>query len=218
MGRNLSQRPAGLSSRVRVADGPRSEWVAENGQAVDLPLIVDHVNIDPESGECIWLIEARLDLVNGRPQLVDVRLTGMPSLDTVLLQRFFRWATPVDIVRRTVPVLLAKGIDPYTHEYALDGYPDAAEFGTRPNNQLSDEFLEEVARQYVEIGRGYARAIAEQRGVSRRTVVSWVQKARNRGILTAVLPGQCGGRVVPKKEREGTWSEGTGSKRTSAVD
>ena len=201
MGRNLSQRPAGQSSRVRVADGPRSEWVAENGEAVDLPLIVDNINVDAESGECVWCIEARVDLVSGQPELIDMHLTATPCLDTVMLQHFFRWATPVEIVRRTIPVLLAKGIDPYAHDYATDGYPDAADIDRKPTNALSDGFLEEVARQYVEIGRGYARAIAQQRGVSKRTVVSWIQKARRRGILSSVKPGQYGGRVVPKAER-----------------
>jgi hypothetical protein len=45
-----------------------------------------------------------------------------------------------------------------------------------------------------------------------------VQKARNRGIPTAVLPGQCGGGVVPNEERGGTRSEEAASKRSSAVD
>ena len=201
MGRNLTHRPVGQSSRVCAADGPRSEWVAENGQVIHLPLIVDHVNIDPESRECVWLIEARVDLVSGRPALVDMRLTGTPCLDAVRLQRFFRWSTPIDIVCRTIPALQEKGIDPYTHEYAIDGYPDAAEVDARFNNQLSNEFREEVARQSVEIGLGYARTIANQRGVSRRTVVNWVQKARRRGILSPVKPGQYGGYVVPQAKR-----------------
>ena len=138
MGRNLTQRPVGQTSRVRVADGPRSEWVAENGQVIHLPLIVDHVNIDPESRECVWLIEARVDLVSGRPGLVDIRLTGTPCLDAVRLQRFFRWSTPIDIVCRTIPALQEKGIDPYTHEYAIDGYPDAAEVDARFNLIYTD--------------------------------------------------------------------------------
>jgi hypothetical protein len=200
--KDLSQRPAGQSSRVRPAKGPRSRWIAKNGQAVDLPLIVDNINVHAESGECIWSIEARVDLVSGQPELIDMHLTTTTCLDTVMLQRFFRWATPVEIVRRTIPVLLDEGIDPYAHDYATDGYPDAADINRKSTNALSEGFLEEVARQYVEIGRGYARAIAHQRGVSKRTVVSWIQKARRRGILSAVKPGQYGGRVVPKAERQ----------------
>lgn len=197
----ISGRPAGISSRVRPAEGPRSTWIARNGKTVDLPLVVDNVNVRPGSGECIWCIEARIDLVAGQPELVDIRLAATPCLDPVMLQRFFRWATPLEIVRRTVPALLASGLDPYAHDYPTDGYPDAAEIDRKSTNALSDGFLEEVARQYVEIGRGYAHVIAQQRGVSERTVVSWVQKARKRGILSPVKPGQYGGRVVPETER-----------------
>lgn len=168
---------------------------------VDLPVIVDHVNIDPESGDYLWLIEARIDLVAGKPELVDIRLSGKPCLDTVLLQRFFRWATPIEVVRRTVPSLLEIGVDPFDHDYATDGYPDAADLNKRVTTALSDGFLEEVARQYLEIGRGYARAIATQRGVSERTVVNWVQKARQKGILSPVKKGSRGGRILPKKAR-----------------
>lgn len=187
---DLTQRPSGYSSRVRPGAGRPSTWIAGNGQSIDLPLIVDHVNIDPKSGKSVWYIEARIDLVADQPELIDIRLSGEPHLDTILLQRFFRWATPLDIVRRTVPSLLAKGLNPFEYEYATDGYPDAAEIGRKPTTTLSDGFLKEIARQYVEIGRGYARIIAQQRGVSDRTVVSWVQKARKRGFLAKTTSGR----------------------------
>ena len=137
MRKDLSLRPAGQSSRVCLAEGPQSRWIAENGQAVDLPLIVDNINLHAESGECIWCIKARVDLVSGQPELIDMHLTATPCLDTVMLQRFFRWATPVEIVRRTIPVLLSKGIDPYAHDYATDGYPDAADIDRKSTNALS---------------------------------------------------------------------------------
>lgn len=198
---DFSRRPAGISSRVRRAPGQRKTWQARNGQLVELPLIVDHVIIDPRSGECSSVTEARVDLVDGKPKLVEMRLEGGPSLDPVYLQRFFRWATPVEIVRLTVPSLLEKGIDPFEHDYATDGYPDVAMLERKPTNALSNDFLEEVARQYVEIGHGYARVIAQQHGVSERTVVSWVQKARKRGILSATTPGRCSGKVIPPESR-----------------
>ena len=198
----LQGRPPGVSSRVRRADGTAVTWIARNGQTVELPLIVDHVNIDPDSGESTWIFEARVDLVGREPALVTMSLEGNPSLDPVRLQRFFRWATPVEIVRRTIPALLAKGIDPFLHEYATDGYPDAGDIERKSNNALSEAFLEEVARQYLEIGRGYARAIAEQRGVSERTVVNWVQKARRKGILSPVKKGSHGGEIVPRNVRK----------------
>ena len=197
----LKGRPHGVSSRVRRADSSAGTWTAKNGEAVELPLIVDLVNIDPDSGECTWMFEARIDLVGHEPALVNISLEGNPCLDPVRLQRFFRWATPIDIVRRTIPALLAKGIDPFLFEYATDGYPDAGDFERKSTNALSDAFLEEVARQYLEIGRGYARAIATQRGVSERTVVSWVQKARRRGILSPVRKGSRGGKILPKITR-----------------
>lgn len=198
---DFSRRPAGITSRVRRAPGQRKIWRAGNGQQVELPLIVDHVTIDAGSGECRCVTEARIDLVDGKPKLVEVRIEGNPSLDPVYLQRFFRWATPVEIVRHTLPSLLERGIDPFQHDYATDGYPDAAVIERKPTNALSNAFLEEVARQYVEIGHGYARVIAQQRGVSERTVVSWVQKARKRGILSATTPGRRSGKVIPPERR-----------------
>jgi hypothetical protein len=160
---------------------------------------LDHVNIDPETGECRWLIEAQIDLVAGTPQLVEVRLSGHPSLDPVMLQRFFRWATPIEAVRLLVPALLARGIDPFGCEFPTDGYPDVTQLERKATTTLSDEFLEEIARHYVEIGRGYAKTIARQRGVSERTVVNWIQKARRRGILSKTKPGKMTECLVARK-------------------
>ena len=193
---NHGNRPPGHSSRIRRGDGPKSEWVAPNKQAVPLPLIIDNVNIDPQSGVRVWCIEARVDLVGDSPELIEIHITGDPCLDPVRLQRFFRWATPIEIARVTVPSLLEQGIDPFQHEYATDGYPDAANVNRKPTTRLSDAFLQEIARQYVEVGHGYARAIAEQRGVSRRTVISWVEKARKRGFLGPTKPGRRNRRVL----------------------
>lgn len=196
--RDTTPRPPGLSSHLRRAPGARRSWKAANGQTVNLPVVLDLVQVEEGSGERVWSVEARVDLLAGQPRLTGVRITGKHGLDPVRLQRFFRWATPLDVVQRTVPALLAKGLDPFEHEYAIDGYPDAADIGRKPTNRLSDEFLEEVARQYLAIGRGYAGQIARQRGVSERTIVNWVEKARKRGILSRVRPGQHGGHIVPR--------------------
>ncbi len=67
--------------------------------------------------------------------------------------------------------------------------------------RLTAGFLEAVAHEYLTIGRGYARAIAAERGVTERAVVSWVEKARRRGILTREPAGSYGGEVVPKSRR-----------------
>ena len=185
-----SKRPAGRASRVREGPGKRSRWIAPNGQSVQLPLIFDHIEIDPYSGEQTSCVEATIDLVDGIPSLIEVTLQGQPCLNPVFLQRFFRWATPLEVVRVTIPQLLEQNINPFDHEYATDGYPEAAEITRRPSNKLSDAFLEEIARQYYEIGHGYARTIAEQRGVSKRTVVSWVEKARKRGFIAETTSGR----------------------------
>ena len=70
----------------------------------------------------------------------------------------------------------------------------------RERRQPSDEFLEEIAQQYLAVGRGYAEVIASERGVARRTVVSWVEKARKRGILSATKPGSSGGSLLVKRK------------------
>jgi hypothetical protein len=190
-----------VSSRLRRAGGTRGTWQAPNGQSVDLPVVLDSVRIDEESGRLIWGVEARVELIEGEPRLVEVRISEERGLDTVKLQRFFRWNTPLDVVKRTVPELLRNGVDPFGHDYATDGYPDAADLSRSTTTRLSDSFLEELARQYLEVGRGSAGVIADHRGVSKRTVVSWIEKARKRGILSPVRPGQWGGRIVPREER-----------------
>jgi transposase-like protein len=176
-------------------------WTSPEGIAVELPVVVDLVHVDPDSGRRRWSVEAHVDLVRGEPRLVSIVIHGKAGLDTIFLQRFFRWASPVELVRRTVPKLLATGIDPYRHDYAIDGYPDAAELAPPKQTQHAEEFLEEVVRRYLAIGRGYARVIAQQRGVAQRTVVAWIEKARKRGILSRARPGQFGGRLVPRSER-----------------
>ena len=192
-------RPSGISSRLRLCEGTRSKWVASNGQVVQLPLLLDILNIDEGSGEITWLVEAQVDLVADQPELIDVHIKGHPFLDANYLQVFFRWRTPIDVVTQVVPNLLEQGIDPFKHEYATTGYPDNYDPARRVNARLSDEFLEEIVQQYLAIGRGYARTIATERGVTTRTVVSWVEKARKRGILSDTKPGKSGGSFLSRK-------------------
>ena len=193
-------RPNGISSRLKRGKGARSKWVAPNGQVLQLPLVLDILNIDEGSGEASWLVEAQVDLVADQPELTDVQLKGYPLLDANYLQVFFRWSTPIDVVTRTVPNLLEQGIDPFEHEYATSSYPDDFDSSKKVNARLSDEFLEEIAQQYLAVGRGYAEVIASERGVARRTVVSWVEKARKRGILSATKPGSSGGSLLVKRK------------------
>jgi len=69
------------------------------------------------------------------------------------------------------------------------------------DGRLTDEFLEDIATEYLAGGRGSTQRIADERRVSRRTVVGWIVKARERGILTPVRPGQFGGELVPREQR-----------------
>lgn len=193
----------GRSSRLRRLPGARCHWRADNGCEVELPVILDLVQQDPETARVVWKVEATIDMVAGAPALTRLRLEAEEGIDTVYAQRFFRWATPLEIIRRTVPQLIARGIDPYSFSFATEGYPDSANLESRLGlTRLTDEFLEEIARQYLDIGRGYAKAIAAERNVSQRTVVSWIEKARERGILSVVNRGSVGGRIVPASKRK----------------
>jgi len=203
-GPRLAGRPAGRSSRIRMPRRPRGRWIAPNGQVVDLPVEVDILEIDPADRSLAWEILARVGLHAGEPRLERLEIRGRAGLDPVHLQNSFRWATPVDVVRRTLPILLERGIDPETHELPLDGFPRAATMEEREPARLSDEFLAEIARRYLDIGRGYAKTIAFERGVSARTATSWIEKARERGILSRVRRGSRGGRILsPSARRHG---------------
>jgi hypothetical protein len=153
------------------------------------------MNID-EDGVQTWLAEAKIDLVANEPQLISMHLEAKPNLDAMRLQRFFRWVSPLEVVRIAIPSLLEKGINPFEYEFPTEGFPDVVQIGRAKNTRLSDKFLKELASEYVEVGRGYARIIAKQRGVSPRTVVSWVEKARKRGFIEPTKPGQRSKRVV----------------------
>jgi len=200
---HLRGRPPGISSRLHRAAGPRHQWTAPNGQVLDLPVTIDLVNLNPVDGSVIWEVTATVDLCGGEPRIVRVVLGDPGGLDHVRLQREFRWASPLDIVRRAVPALLARSIDPFEYEFPAEGFPRAAELQADAAWRLTDDFLEEIARRYLDLGRGYARTIASERSVTPRTAVSWVEKARRRGILSRVPPGSHGGHIVPADQRHG---------------
>lgn len=176
------ERPVGVSSRVRPGPGRRRTWTAGNGIRVELPLIVDYV-VTGESGSPEMQIEATVDVVDGRPAITSMSLVRARGLDVQGLQREFRWQTPLDVVERMVPRLLAEGIDPLAIDLPVTGFPEVASASRTGRGQLSDAFLRDIAEEYLRLGRGYARRIALERNVSPRTVVSWVVKARERGIL-----------------------------------
>ena len=195
------ERP-GVTSRIRPAAGRKRNWQIATDVTFPLPVIVDHMSVDPTTGERDWLIEATVDLVDGEPRLVRMNALVPSGIDPYLMQREFRWASPLEVVRVGVPALLARGIDPFDFDLPLTGFPEAATLDRPPNEPLTDRFLEDIAREYLAVGRGYARQIAAERHVSERTVVSWVEKARRRGILTRVPSGSYGGQIVPKSRRD----------------
>ena len=194
---NTQPRPPGVSSRIAPAAGKvRRPWAAA-GVTIDLPVIVDWVSVDPHTGEESVRIEARIDLVDGEPALVSMNLTCETGLDLLTLERDFRWASPLEVVTGLVPRLVAAGIDPFTVDLPLTGFPAVAMQPTITRRVLSDEFLATVAREYLLRGRGYAASLAAEYCVSPRTVVSWVEKARARGLLSPP-PGRgaAGGRLL----------------------
>lgn len=195
-------RLTGVSSRFVPADGPRHPWTTGE-VTVDLPVIVDWVQADPNTGDAAIRINARVDLVEGQPQIVQMSLVAPAGLDLAALQREFRWVTPLNAVMGILPRLIASGSDPYAADLPVTGFPAVAVQPIRHRRILTDEFLTTIAREYLARGRGYATGLAQEYFVTPRTVVSWVEKARTRKILSAPpTPGATGGRLLrsPKSE------------------
>ena len=163
---------------------------------VDLPVIVDWVSADT-AGRDNLRIAATIDLVDATPQIVEMTFQAPTGLDPTVLQRDFRWASPLEVVTGLMPALLNAGIDPFGVDLPLTGFPAVATRQRARQRNLSDEFLTMIAREYTLRGRGYAASLAKEYVVSPRTVVSWIEKARTRGLLTRpTTPGAVGGRIT----------------------
>jgi len=189
-------RLTGVSSRFVRADGPRHPWTTDK-VTVDLPVIVDWVRVTPSTGEQEVRIEARIDLVEGKPEIVEMSLVAQSGLDLAELQRDFRWTSPLAAVTGILPQLIAEGEDPFTTDLPVTGFPAVAVRPVRRRGILSDEFLTTIAREYLARGRGYAASMAQEYAVTPRTVVSWVEKARARRILSAPpTRGAAGGHLI----------------------
>jgi hypothetical protein len=191
-----------LTSHLRRTDGPHEPWTTQDGVVIDLPVVFDLVMTDPASGAEAWRVEATIGLCGGDPALTQMLVKAAPGaggLDTEVLQGRFRWATPVEAVTRLVPLLIRAGKDPFAEEFPVDGYPEVTQ--RAKSTVLSDTFLEDVARDYLVLGRGYAKILADKHSVAPRTVISWVEKARDRGILTRTSSGRTGGQLVPPSKR-----------------
>lgn len=167
--------------------------------AIDLPIVVDWVLVEPSTGEERIRIEATIDLVGDSPVVIGMSFVAPDGLDILALQREFRWNTPLEVVTALLPRLLLDGVDPYTIDLPINGFPAAAIQPLRRRRYLSEEFLETIAREYLVRGRGYAASLAGEYFVSPRTVVSWVEKARARGMLSAPpRRGAVGGKLLDK--------------------
>ncbi len=189
-------RRAGVSSRITRAEGPRHPWKT-GGVTVDLPVIVDWVLVNRSTRDVVVRVEARVDLVDDQPQIVSVSLDAPTGLDLTTLQRDFRWASPLEAVTGILPGLVESGADPFAVELPIVGFPAVAIQPLRRRGILTDEFLTTIAREYLARGRGYATSLAHEYFVAPRTVVSWVEKARARGILSAPpSPGATGGHLL----------------------
>ena len=182
----------GVTSRLRKFGSTRDFWDLPCGGRLPFPVVLDVQKIDPAARTLKWRIEALVGLVDNVPKLNGVCVTSADGIDPNHLQLFFRWRSPIDVVALMVPELVRAGQDPFDYDYPIDGFPDAANLERTNLTRLTDEFLEDIAEQYRRLGRGYAAKIAHQKGVSRRTVVSWIEKARSRGIIGKALKGSWG--------------------------
>lgn len=190
-----------VSSHITRADGPRHPWTTGE-VTIDLPVIVNWISVEPATGQEDVRIEARVDLVNGEPAIVEMSLVSHVGLDLVALQRDFRWASPLMVVTGILPELIAAGADPFAVDLPVTGFPAVAVQPVRRRGILTDEFLSTVAREYLVRGRGYATSLAREYYVTPRTVVSWVEKARARGLLSSPpTRGAVGGHLVAKPAR-----------------
>ena len=202
-----------VSSRVSRAEGPQHPW-SVGEVPIDLPVIVDWVAVEPSTGDVQVRIEARVDRVDGRPEIVKMSLDAPAGLDLATLQRDFRWASPLEVVTGLLPRLIATGTDPFAAELPVTGFPAVASQPVRRRGVLSDEFLTTIAREYLARGRGYARSMANEYFVTPRTVVSWVEKARARGLLSAPPSrGATGGDLLNQSSGDPSLAPRTPSRR-----
>jgi hypothetical protein len=178
-----SPRPFGVSSRFIRAEGPHHPWTTGE-VTIELPVIVDWVHVDPKTRAETVRIEACIDLVGGKPEILRMSFDASAGLDLTLLQRDFRWASPLAAVTGILPRLIAGGTDPFAFDLPVTGFPAAAIQPLRRRRTITDEFLVTIAREYLARGRGYAASLAQEYFVTPRTVISWVEKARARGILS----------------------------------
>ena len=189
------------TSRLHRVGDRRHYWQAPNGTEVELPAMLDLIWREHDNGPELFRVEAVVSLVFNAPHVTSVSFVAREGLDLSALQHSFNWQTPLDIVCQLIPKLIKAGIDPFEYSYPVDGYAEDKPLETKQKQKLTDAFLETIAEEYLRYGRGYPEKMSQVRGVPKRTIISWVEKARQRGILTYVSRGQVGGRIVPRDRR-----------------
>jgi len=193
------------SQRLKPGRGKKAKWVASNGETVTLPVIVELEWHHQPTGKLAFRVTGEVALLDNEPRLLRVETSSPVGLVPTMLQSAFRWQTPLDVVKVLVPRLLKAGFDPYNFPLPTDGYPDAA-LNLRPDNKsrLTDKFLSEVVDEYLRGGRGYAKRLAEHHGVSERTAVSWIEKARQRNFLPKTAPDSDVGKIIRTAKAKAT--------------
>jgi len=180
----------GASSKVEPGVGAQKFWVAPNGASVPLPLIVVLSHVDSASCQETWRFEATVELVGGSPQVTRYDLKNIDGFNPVFMEKMFRWGTPLHVVTSHLPVLISEGVDIWQAEIPVD-----ARSGADPETgRHTDEFLLHIVDEYERIGRNYAKELSALYGVAPRTVVSWMEKARRRGLA----PPGARGRITPR--------------------
>ena len=187
----MSTEQTGYRWKVMPASGKLRKWEHE-GTTVRLPVTA----LFEFPGKLSITVD--IDLVAGEPQMTSMALSSRKGLDAQHLQRDFRWATPLRLV---VQYLVARD-DGTDKLYGKWQRPTAQAPFVEPN-ELDDDFLEQVARDYLDAGTRYSRVLADKYGVAPRSVIRWIDLARKRGILSRPdQTGRVGGHIVPKRNRK----------------
>lgn len=175
-----------LCASVSPAPGRKRSWVARNGQRIVYPLQVAIREFSPLLERNLWELNAIVDVVDGVPQTISISLSTPDGTDHVFHERRIRWDAPRDIATWWVADRLENGSDPFVDE------PSPALYLTLETRyELTPDFLRNIGRESIEIGRGYANALAHRYGTTPRTIRSWVEKGRREGVIPpAPRPGQ----------------------------
>lgn len=180
----LDMRPKGISSRCFPAEGNPAVWIAPNGAQVPLPIVIDNVFVD-DDGDIVWNIQAKIDFVDGEPKMTSLLIEEKEGMNPITYSKLFRWGTSVAIVQNILPQLIQAGKDIFSEWLPIN----SVEVPALERGRLNDEFLSHIVWLYENVGSGYETVLARRFGVSPRTVVSWMEKARKRGLAAPAVKG-----------------------------